>query len=169
MVGKAEPINVSALVSPRSKGEAGLIRGLRFHNIRIEGEAGIIVYAERPGMIDGLEFDSVHQRMRQGPLQATYGGNFDLRGDTRPELAIFQHDIPAFFAHGVKGLALRDYAIEWDKSLPAFYTHGVHVEDSRGVEIRNFRGTAARAGVSALQLDRCEEVRADAPPASTRK
>ena len=159
--GKAEPINVSALVSPRSEGAAGFIRGLHFRDIRIEGEAGILVYAERPGMIDGLEFDGVHQRMRKGRLQTTYGGNFDLRGDTRPGLAIFQHDIPAFFAHGVKGLALRDYALEWDEALPEFYTHGVHVEDSRGVEIRNFQGAAARAGVNGLQLDRCEDVRSD--------
>jgi hypothetical protein len=151
--GKAEPINITALVSPRNEGAPGLIRGLRFRDIRIE--------AERPGMIEDLEFDAVHERVRKGPLQTTYGGNFDLRGDTKRELAIFAHDIPAFFAHGVHGLALRDFTVEWDDALPEFYTHGVQVEDSKGVEIRNFQGPAAHAGIHALQLDRCEDVRAD--------
>jgi hypothetical protein len=148
-------------VSPRNVGAPGLIRGLRFRDIRIEGEAGILVYAERPGMIEDLEFDAVHERVRKGPLQTTYGGNFDLRGDTKRELAIFAHDIPAFFAHGVHGLAVRDFTVEWDDALPEFYTHGVQVEDSKGVEIRNFQGPAAHAGIHALQLDRCEDVRAD--------
>jgi hypothetical protein len=158
--GKAEPINVTALVSPHSTRASGGIRGLRFRDINIEGEAGILVYAEQPGMIEDLVLDGVHERVRKGPLQAAYGGNFDLRGDTKPELAIFRHDIPAFFAHGVKGLALRDFAVEWDEGLPEFYTHGVQIEDSQGVEIRNFRGGAARPGINALQLDRCEDVRA---------
>ncbi|MGD0580965.1 MAG: hypothetical protein ABSC08_18820, partial [Bryobacteraceae bacterium] len=162
--GKAEPINVSATISPRNTSAPGLIRGLRFHDVRIDSEAGILVYAERPGMIEDLQFESVHARIRKGPLQPSYGGNFDLRGDTKPELAIFQHDIPAFFARGVRALALRDLAVEWDAGLPEFYTHAVQVEDSSGVEIRNFHGQAARAGLNALRLDNCRDVTADSRP-----
>jgi len=162
--GKAEPINVSALVSPRNTGAPGLIRGLRFHDIRIESEAGILVYAEHPGMIEDLQFDAVHTHIHRGPLQESYGGNFDLRGDTRPELAIFKHDIPAFFAHGVRALALRDFSVEWDEGLPEFYTTAVHVEDSTGVEIRNLQGHAAHAGLNQLRLDNCQEVTADTHP-----
>jgi len=156
--GKAEPINVSATISPRNAGAPGQIRGLRFHDVRIDSEAGILVYAEQLGMIEDLQFDAVHARIRKGPLQATYGGNFDLRGDTRPELAIFAHDIPAFFARGVRGLALRDFAVDWEGGLPDFYTHAVHVADSAGVEIHNLDGTAAHAGLNPLRLERCTDV-----------
>jgi hypothetical protein len=34
------------------------------------------------------------------------------------------------------------------------------VEDSQGVEIRNFQGPTAHPGINALQPDCCEDVRA---------
>jgi len=160
--GKAEPIAVTAMVSPRNAGNPGGIRGVRFHDIRIDGEAGILIYAERPGMIEDLEFDAVHEQVHKGPVQASYGGNFDLRGETRPELAIIGHDIPALFAHGVWGLAVHDLKVVWDEGLPKFFTHAVQIEDSKDIELRNVQGKAAQIGLEAVHLDRCEDVRSDA-------
>jgi hypothetical protein len=162
--GKAEPINVSAMVSPRDGGAPGLIRGLRFHDIRIDSEAGILVYAERPGMIQDLHFDAVQAHIRKGPLQESYGGNFDLRGDTRPELAIFRHDIPALFARGVSALTVDDLEVQWDDGLPAFYTYAVQVQDSAGVDVQRLKGLAAHPGLDPLRLDNCTDVTADTRP-----
>jgi len=162
--GKAEPIAVTALVSPRHPGAPGSVRGIRFRDIRIESEAGILIYGERPGMIEDLEFEGVHERIRKGPLQESYGGNFDLRGDGRPEMAVFKHDIPAFFAHGVEGLAVNDFAVVWDEALPEFFTHAVWIEDSKDIELRSVRGKAARMGFEAIHLERCEQVQSDTRP-----
>jgi hypothetical protein len=156
--GKAEPIHVSALLG-KGRGDAtGSIRELRFEHISAEGEAGILVYADPGVPVSGLEFSDVHVIVRRGPLQASYGGNFDLRGDLPLERSIFAHDIPAFFAHGVQGLSLRDFAVEWDDGLPEFFTHAVQIEDSRHVDILRPRGSAAHTGLDALRIEHCEDV-----------
>ena len=159
--GKGEPIQVTAFNGPRSKLPPGFIRELRFEQISAEGEAGIAVYAEQPGMIRGLEFNSVHLTVNGGSaLQSSYGGNFDFRGDVPVERAIASHDIPALFAHGVDGLSLRDFRVEWQAATAGYFTHAVQIEDSKQVEVLRLHGRAAHEGLNALQLDRCEMVEA---------
>ena len=157
--GKGEPIVVTAMVNPRNPGTVGAIHGVHFRDIRIDSEAGVLIYGERPGMIEDLGFDGIHERIHKGPLEESYGGNFDLRGNTRPELALFGHDIPAWFAHGVTGLALHDVGVEWEDGLPPFYTHAVEIEDSKDIDLRNVRGKAARPGIEPMLFERCEGVR----------
>ena len=162
--GKAEPVNVSALLSPRGTGMAGFIRDLRFEHISAESEAGIVVFSEPAGLIRDLFFDDVRVRIRKGPLQESYGGNFDLRGDTPPEFALFKHDIPAFYARGVTGLTINDVNVQWEDGVPEFYTNALYVENSSIVDIQHLKGKSARNGVPVLRIENSKEVTTDFKP-----
>lgn len=84
---------------------------------------------------------------------------------TRGEIRLSERTrYSSFFAHGVWGLAVHDLKVAWDEGLPQFFTHAVLVEDSKDIELRNVQGRAARVGLEAVHLERCEDVRSDARP-----
>jgi len=142
--GKGDPIHVSAL-PPADEKSPGKIKDVRFSNIITEGPAGILVYGSDNSVIRNLVFDRVRVKMRNDPLAEAYGGNFDLRGEDRmkPEMSIFQHDIPAFYARNVDGLSLRGFEAEWADDIPAFFSSGIEIEKFSNVDIDGFSGRQA--------------------------
>jgi hypothetical protein len=51
--GAAEPIAITVL-SRKPETQVGTIRNIRFSNIFCTGENGILLYGERPGLIDRI-------------------------------------------------------------------------------------------------------------------
>ena len=97
--GNAEPIHMSVVKWPETD-RVGRIRNVRFSNIHATGQAGMLVWAQNPGLIQDVTFEGIRLHIVPGPLQKDYGGNFDLRSTNDPKTAFAAHDIPALFAKG---------------------------------------------------------------------
>jgi hypothetical protein len=155
--GKGEPLHVSA-VPQNEKIPCGGIQNIRFVNILARSETGIVIWGHSDGVIRDLIFENVRLEIRNGPLSASYGGNFDLRPAYPVQLGIFKHDIPGLFARFVHGLEIRNFDLCWGDGLEPFFTHGIEAGHVRDLSIDGFRGSHApgnrsAAAVSLLEVD----------------
>jgi hypothetical protein len=137
--GKGEPIHVSA-VPQKSEIPCGGIRRVRFRNILAESETGIVVWGHAEELIRDLAFEDVRLEVKEGPLSASYGGNFDLRPASSPEFMVFKHDISGLFARFVTGLDIRNFDLRWGDGLEPFFTSGIEAEHVQNLVIDGFRG-----------------------------
>ena len=138
--GKGEPIQVSALRwDPKAK-SLGKIKNVRFSNIRAESEAGIIVYGCSESLIEDVTFSDLKLRIKRSELQASYGGNFDLRSTADFSSALFSHDIPALYATHVAGLTVERFQLSAERDLPPFFTEALRFENFRDIDIDAFKG-----------------------------
>jgi polygalacturonase len=134
--GKGEPIHVSTI--PRFKeSTTGSIRNVRFHNIVAESETGIVVWGVPEKPIQDLEFKNVKLRIKESKIHEIYGGNFDLRPTNSFETAIFQHDIPAFYAQYVDGLTIAGSQFEWSGNFLPFFTYGLEASNVSRLIVRD--------------------------------
>jgi parallel beta-helix repeat protein len=154
--GKGEPIQVSAVPWKAQIDHIGHIKNVRFRNITAESPSGIIVYGCEQSVIKDLLFQDVKVRINNGPLQESYGGNFDLRGCRDVAKAVFAHDIPAFYGRYVDGVKIDGLEVEWAEGLPPFFSHGMQLEDFKNIDIDGFSGGPAHAdgGKAAIALSR---------------
>jgi hypothetical protein len=140
--GKGEPIYV-AITAPDADGDIGEVHDVKFVNIGGEADSGIVLYGSAGAEIRDLTFDNVQFRMRVKNQQssAAVGGNFDLRW-TAPSLrtALFQHDIPGFYARYIDGLAIHGLDISWSGKLPGYYSSAIECEDFARLQIDGFTG-----------------------------
>jgi polygalacturonase len=148
--GKGEPANVSA-VPGRANGELGHIRRIRFSNILAESENSFLLYGSPNSPIENVLIENLELRMRDSKLQASYGGNFDLRDAADLSHALFEHDVSGLFFRHVQGLRVRGMRLFWDESVPPFFAHGIEGEEFRDVDIQGFEGRGAN-GRAAIAL-----------------
>lgn len=141
--GKGEPIHLSAVREFEDETRARVLRRVTFSNITAVGDHGVVMYADERSTIEDVTFDHCRFTVRRGPLQESFGGNFDLRQIWDPARKVFAHDIPALFAHGVRHLVLRNIGVAWDDGLPAFCRHALEIEEFADVTIDGFRGRQA--------------------------
>lgn len=153
--GKAEPIHISAIpLSP--KHQIGRIKNIRFAQLLIRAENGIVLYGEKAGHIQNVSLKGIHFFMANGALNESYGGNIDLRPVNSPtgenfdlpdglglDKSLFKHDVAGFYARHAENLQINDFELAWDESLPDFFTHGIWLEHSREVKIANYKGDRA--------------------------
>ena len=132
--GHGEPIHISS-VPGLGSAETGAIRHVRFSNIIASSESGILIYATAKGLIDDISFDNVTLSIKQSPLAAGYGGNFDLRPTNNLALGIFKHSIPALYADHADNLIIRNMNVNWGKELPDYFTHAVECTNFETVTI----------------------------------
>jgi polygalacturonase len=154
--GKGEPIQVSALPWNPRINQIGHIKNVRFRNITAESPSGIIVYGCEQSIIKDLLFQDVKVRINNSPLQASYGGNFDLRGCRDVATAVFSHDIPAFYCRYADGVKIDCLEVEWAAGLPSFFSHGIQCENFSNVDIDGFCGGPAHqdGGKAAIALSK---------------
>jgi hypothetical protein len=143
--GKGEPIHISAVREFEDELRPRVLRNVTFTNITATGDHGCVLYADERSTIEDVTFDRCRLTVRPGPLQESFGGNFDLRQHWDPARKVFAHDIPALFARGVRNLALRDVSVRWEDGLPAFCRHALEIEGFTDVTIDGFRGRQAHA------------------------
>jgi polygalacturonase len=141
--GRAEPIQVSALANDRSVKKLGQIKNIRFSNILAESESGIVIWGSQNSIIEDLVFDNVKVKIINSPLNASYGGNFDLRTSADFKTALFKHDIPALYATNVAGLKIIGFETKWEDNLPDFFNHSIWCENCSNVVIDGFSGRQA--------------------------
>ena len=149
--GNGEPIHLSAIRLTKDV-KLGQIRNVKFQNIISRGEAGIIVYGTEESVIEDVSFENVTLHIADSRLDDLGGGNFDLRPVLDPNLQLFSHNIPGFFAQHVKGLHLRDFDLTWGAVKQPFFTHGVEISNFEGVTIENYHGSAAPCNPKAYPI-----------------
>jgi hypothetical protein len=143
--GNAEPIHLSVL--PARKGAPlGRIRNVAFSHIMAESDSGMVIYGDKPGDISGVSLEDVRLHIKASPLNAAYGGDFDLRPAYDTRYAVFRHDIPALFCRHVDGCTISRFDLTWDDNLPDFFDHAVSCEHFRNLVIDGFRGRQPHAG-----------------------
>ncbi|MGD1041604.1 MAG: glycosyl hydrolase family 28 protein [Sedimentisphaerales bacterium] len=154
--GHAEPIQVSAVPNAPDIKKLGRIKNVRFSNIIAESQSGIVVWGSKNSVIKDLAFDNVKVKIKDGPLSASYGGNFDLRTSGDLATAQFKHDIPAIYCKDVAGLKISGFETEWEEGLPDFFSNSIWCENVSNVEIDGFIGRQAHLGDSraAIVLDK---------------
>jgi hypothetical protein len=136
--GKAEPILLSAIRADWSKGPMGRIKNVRFSNLMLAGEEGIVVAGCDDSVIEDVTFEGISQRVNDGPLVRSYGGNYDFRPAADERLNVFKHDIPALHADHVKNLTIRHFEVDRGPSLAEFVRNGLEIEDFEGLTVDGF-------------------------------
>ncbi|QJD86476.1 glycoside hydrolase family 28 protein [Cohnella herbarum] len=149
--GKAEPIHISVVPLPAHtksefRGTMGRIRNVTFSSITAIGEQGIVVAGNSDSYIEDLTFDQVRITLKEGPLQESFGGNFDFRPSRDPRLNVFAHDIPALYASHVRNLTLRHVDVRWEGKLPKYVKNGLEIANFDGVVIDGFSGSQPQSG-----------------------
>ncbi|MEW5975979.1 MAG: glycosyl hydrolase family 28 protein [Acidobacteriota bacterium] len=145
--GNGEPIHVSA-VPIYENVTSGVIRNVRFSNIVARSESGIVVHGQKETVFEDLCFDNIHLTLLPSRLDASYGGNFDLRPTLDKAKAIFKHDIPGMFLRYVNGVRIRDFELEWVEPLSDFFSHGIEAEDFEDLRVDGFKGKQGSKGAT---------------------
>jgi hypothetical protein len=108
----AEPIAITVL---RRKEDTmvGVVRNIRFSNILCESENGILIYGERPGLIENIRFDGVSVHLRKATDYEK--GRHDLRPTVGPLST--ESGLAHIHAHNAAKVTFRD--CEWTSDLPS--------------------------------------------------
>jgi hypothetical protein len=97
--------------------------------------------------------NNVRLVVKGGPLDASYGGNIDLRPAWSGESRVFRHDIPGLYARHITDSRIDNFTLSWEGRLPPFYTHGIAIDSSTAVDIRGFRGNHAPGAQGAKPVE----------------
>jgi len=135
--GNGEPIHVSVIQGAPVENEMGRLTNVSFTNIDAEGENGILLYGDFPGAMKDIRFRDVRLMMRNGPLQDTYGGNFDLRPTVDPAKNLFMHDIPGIFIRHGEDISFKDVSVRWEGPMHTNFKHGVWAEQVKGLSFKD--------------------------------
>ena len=152
--GNGEPIFISAY---RAEADTpiGRVRRITFDGVTAQGVSGMLVYGSPESVVEDLAFSNVSFLLKDSPLNASSGGNYDLRPCADPARQIFSHDIPAFHLEHVRNVRLRDFLIKWDEVREPYFTHGLEFQWFNDVTIENYVGSGApyNAGAAAICLE----------------
>lgn len=144
--GGAEPIFVRAAAW---HGEVGGIRNIRFRNVLARGEGGVVIYAERPGLIENVQLDGVR-------LELSRHTDWPMRRDLRPSTDGGPHHVvvPAIHIERAADVRVRDCDIEWRGERLADYGSALVAVQAPGLVVDAVRGTAARPGLRDIDRTR---------------
>jgi hypothetical protein len=106
-------------------------------------------------MPEDISFNHVRFELTESPVNATSGGNVDLRGCSL-EQQLFARDIPAILCRYVHDLTMDDVKVSWTGITSTFFTHGIELEHFDGVHISRFRGGASPANKKAFRISASE-------------
>ena len=110
--GMAEPIAITVL-RRKEDTQVGVVRNIRFSNILCESENGILIYGERPGLIEDIRFDGVSVHLRKATDYEK--GRHDLRPTVGPLST--ESGLTHIHAHNAVKVTFRD--CKWTSDLPA--------------------------------------------------
>ena len=110
--GQAEPIAITVLRRKEST-QVGTVRNVRFRDIVCEGENGILIYGEVPGLIEDIRFDgvSVHLRQKTGHPMGFH--------DLRPTIGPTSTEAGLSHIHVCNAQNVRFRDCRWTSEVPA--------------------------------------------------
>lgn len=144
--GAAEPIHISEV--PLRKADMGTgsipkrggVKNIRFSNMMITSEAGMVFYSYHPGSIEDIQLNNIKMKVVASKLNSAYGGNLDLRPAFDNHYAMFKSDIPAIFLHNIKEFSIDGFRLSKSDSLMEFHTNAILGDSSDHILIDRFRG-----------------------------
>jgi hypothetical protein len=118
--------------------ESGRIRNVRFHNVLGRGEGGIVIYGERPGLVQDIGIDRVR-------LEIGRSTSWPMRRDLRPAAEGRPHElaVPAVYVERATGVRLTDCDISWQGDALGDYTNAVWSREAPDLVLSDVRGRAA--------------------------
>lgn len=143
--GGAEPIFVRAAAW---HDEVGSIRNIRFHNVLARGEGGVVIHAERPGLIRNVQLEGVR-------LDLGRSTDWPMRRDLRPSAngGPVPAAVPAISVERAADVRVRDCEVAWHGNDVTDYGPALAAADAPGLVVDDLRGTAARAGLPDRVID----------------
>ncbi|MDD4426529.1 MAG: glycosyl hydrolase family 28 protein, partial [Mariniphaga sp.] len=149
--GSAEPIHISEIplgelhgISSEGKTN-GIIRNIRFNNMLITAEAGMVFYGHSPSSIQHIQLNNIAFRFKESQLNKSYGGNLELRPVFDDRLALFKSDIPALFMKHVNNVKIDGLSVERQGKLEDFHTHAIYAENFENIAIKSFEGASLKS------------------------
>lgn len=146
--GSAEPVHISVIPLGELHGitsegkQNGLVKNVRFSNMLISAESGMVLYGYAPNVIRDIQFNNIGYLFIESELNDSYGGNIELRPTFEDRLAIFKSDIPALFMKNVENVTVDRFTLGKQGELEDFHTHAIYAEDFNDLTIRSFEGPA---------------------------
>jgi hypothetical protein len=128
--GKGEPIHISAMPQNGTV-KVGKINDVQFSDININHtEAGILLFGmDDKSSIDNIQMNNVTITLGAGKQSNNFGGNIDLRPTNDYTTSLYKYDIPALYAHNIKGLTLKNVAVHWKEDRPDFFGEEIRCEN----------------------------------------
>jgi len=117
----------------------GRLRDVRFHDILATAENGVLVFAEQPGLVSGVEFSDV--RLRLGRRTSWPGNRQDLRPSAT--FGIREHPTAGFYLENADDVRIRDCDVRWAVPDPAEYRHVLEAHAVTRLDVRGLRGESA--------------------------
>jgi hypothetical protein len=121
----------------------GKIRNIVVQDVICTSESGILIYGSTESVIENVSMENVTLHIADSPLNASSGGNYDLRPVLEEKEQLFSHDIAGLHAQHVKNFRIRDFRLSWDSVKAPFFSHGLDIADFEGVVVNGFTGSAA--------------------------
>lgn len=134
--GKGEPIFISATNRKGKQGCAGIIRNVHFDHIQMTAESCIFMRGEENSPISRIKLQNIEIQMKKQGTQPV--GFFDEQPSWRN---VYPHEIPAIYAHYVKGLELEDIVVVWHKPMQEAWGKVTQFVDCEQVETERVRET----------------------------
>jgi polygalacturonase len=144
--GHGEAISVTAL--PRTPDTVpGKVSGVTFRHLAGNAENSVRLDGSVASRLTGILLEDVHVTLRR--WTSFPGGVFDDRPTTvRP--ALVPHDTPGISICRADGVTLRDTSVAWAGEIPPYFGHALVAADVTRLDLRGFRGEAARPGLPAV-------------------
>ena len=131
--GNGEPIHISAVPGEKDV-KPGKIKNVTFRDVTCTGENGILIYGCKETPIEDIRFENLTFNMIGSKLNATSGGNIDLRG-ALGDKQLFESELSAFGASNIKNLALNNVTIDWNDADREFFKYAMHINDFTGAKL----------------------------------
>jgi hypothetical protein len=111
----------------------GKVRDIKFENLDVTSEAGILNWAQEPGLIRNIEYKEISLKMRK---ESKWPSRIDLRpNDIVPMIERLHNGIEIV---NVEGLKVIDSTISWDETRN-YYLNAVSEENSVDVFTDGFK------------------------------
>ncbi|MBI5029883.1 MAG: glycoside hydrolase family 28 protein [Chloroflexi bacterium] len=147
--GKAEPIYITAFkrapgtlyrfADGKTEGTVGKVRNIRFNNILCRSENGVYIGGCADSRIEEVLLENV--RVEINKTTDYCSGMYDRRPcDVE---GIIQEKTAGFFIHDADDIILRNCRVVWGPNRPAYYGRAIESQRVTGLELENFKGSAA--------------------------
>jgi polygalacturonase len=136
--GRSEPIDISS-VKWNAQRSVGIVRDIHFSNILCRGENGVVVYAEEPGKLEGIEFDRVQVHIDKTTKYPA--GHQDFRPkptDPLPELAT-----SGFMLRNAADVTFRNCSVTWGEHRDPAYHSALDAENCPNLAADGLAGDSA--------------------------
>jgi polygalacturonase len=136
--GRSEPIAISS-VRWNAQRQVGVVRDVHFTNILCRGENGVMVYAEEPDKLKGIEFDRVQVFIDKTTKYPA--GHQDLRPkptDPLPEFAT-----SGFMLRNAADVTFRNCSVTWGEHRDPAYHSALDAENCPNLSANGLTGDSA--------------------------